>query len=70
MVSLTLCSSLDNTSFNYAGKKTADLEALNESLRDLLDGIQVSWIENCSYYFFVLHQTLYLIEQISPSSSF
>lgn len=66
----TLCSSLDNTSFNYAGKKTADLEALNESLRDLLDGIQVSWIENCSYYFFVLLQTLYLIEQISPPSSF
>lgn len=27
---------------NFAGKKSADLQALNESLHDLLDGIQVS----------------------------
>lgn len=30
--------------FNFVDKQIMDLEALNESLRDLLDGIQVSWI--------------------------
>lgn len=36
-------------SCNFVGKRSADLEALNESLRDLLDGIQVLTIQRSNF---------------------
>lgn len=47
-----------NKLFDFVGKNSAELTALNESLQDLLDGIQVMRTRYCLFMFMSPHAPL------------